>query len=101
MINAALWSCTKDENIAKNFKKKNKNIIIHLNLNGDFNIDIHEEKLSKYPHEKEVLILPFCTFEVKFIDKIKDKEIGEYYKIELEILNDKNNLKFVNDFNLK
>ncbi len=33
MINAALWSCTKDENVAKKFKKSyNKNVIIHLNL---------------------------------------------------------------------
>ena len=29
MINAALWSCTKDENVAKKFKKSyNKNVII-------------------------------------------------------------------------
>ena len=72
-----------------------------MNLDGNFNVDIHEEKLSKYPSEKEVLILPFCTFEVKFIDKIKDNQIGEYYKIELEILNDKNNLEFVNAANYK
>ena len=72
-----------------------------MNLDGYFNVDIHEEKLSKYPKEKEVLILPFYTFEVKFIDKIKDKKIGEYYKIELEIVNNKNNLEFVKEANYK
>ena len=102
MINAALWSYSKDENVVKKFKKSyNKNVIIHLNLDGYFNVDIHEEKLSKYPKEKEVLILPFFTFEVKFIDKIKDKKIGECYKIELEILNNKNILEFVKEVNYR
>ena len=49
MINAALWSCTKDENVAKKFKKSNKNVIFYLYLDGYFNVDIHEENLSKYP----------------------------------------------------
>ena len=102
MINAALWSCSKDENVAKNFKKiYNKNVIIHLNLDGNFNVDIHEEKLSKFPHEKEVLILPFCTFEIKNIEKIQDQNIGEYYKIELEIINNINKLEFVKTANYK
>ena len=102
MINAALWSCSKDENVAKNFKKiYNKNVIIHLNLDGNFNVDIHEEKLSKFPHEKEVLILPFCTFEIKNIEKIQDQNIGEYYKIELEIINNINKLELVKTANYK
>jgi len=100
MINAALWSCTKDENVAIDFfKKYNKNVIIYTYLEGDFNIDIHEEKLSQYPSEKEVLVLPYCTFEVKSFDKINDTNIGEFYKLELELLNKSNNLEEVKEVN--
>ena len=92
MINAALWSCTKDENVAIDFfKKYKKNVIINTYLEGDFNIDIHEEKLSQFPSEKEVLVLPFCTFEVKCFEKINDTNIGEFYKLELKLLNKSNN----------
>lgn len=41
------------------------------------------------------------SFDVKFIDKIEAKKIGEFYKIELEILNNKNNLEFVKETNCK
>jgi len=100
MINAALWSCTKDENVAIDFFiKYNKNVIIYTYLEGDFNIDIHEEKLSQYPSEKEVLVLPYCTFEVKSFDKINDTNIGEFYKLELELLNKSNNLEEVKEVN--
>ena len=100
LINSALWSCTKDEDVAKKFKKEcNKNVIIYTYMNGDFNVDIDEEKISQFRNEKEVLVLPFCSFEVKFFDKIKDNIIGDYYKLELKLLNEKNNLEYVKEVN--
>ena len=102
LINTALWSCTKDENVARNFKKRyKKNVIIYTNLDGTCNVDIHEEKISQFPNEKEVLVLPFCTFEVKSFVKINDSIIGDYYKLELESLNLKNNLEHVKNINFK
>jgi len=100
LVNTALWSCTKDENVAKKFKKNyKKNVIIYTNLYGNFNVDILEEKISQYPTEKEVLVLPFCSYEVKFFEKVQDKEIGKYYKLELELLNVTNNLELVKEIN--
>ena len=102
LINAALWSCTKDENVAKRFKKKyNKNVIIYTNLDGYYNIDIHEEKISQFLNEKEVLVLPFCTFEVKSLVEVNDSDLGNYYKLDLELLNRKNNLEYIKDINYK
>ena len=102
MINSALWSTSKDENVAKNFKKNyNKNVIIYTNLNGNFNIDIDEEKLSKFPEEKEVLILPFCIFEVKAFYKVKDSKIGNYYKLDLELIKEYSNLENFKTYTIK
>ena len=102
MVNTSLWSSTKDENVAKSFKTNyNKNVIIYTNLNGNFNIDIHEEKLSRYAKEKEVLILPFCIFEVKDFIKVNDHSNGDYYKLDLELLNEYNNLEIVKHKTLK
>ena len=102
MVNTSLWSSTKDENVAKSFKTNyNKNVIIYTNLNGNFNIDIHEEKLSRYAKEKEVLILPFCIFEVKDFIKVNDHNNGDYYKLDLELLNEYNNLEIVKHKTLK
>ena len=97
MINKAFWSSSKEEKVAKNFKKiyTYKNVIIYTNLNGIYNIDIDEEKLSRFPEEKEVLILPFCKFEVKSFTKIRDSKIGDYYKLELELIKDCNMLEHI------
>jgi hypothetical protein len=83
--------------LLKNFKKNYtyKNVIIYTNLNGIYNVDIDEEKLSRFPEEKEVLILPFCKFEVKSFTKISDSNIGDYYKLELELLKDCNILEHI------
>ena len=102
LINAALWSCTKDEIIAKKFKKKcNKNVIIYTNLDGPCNVDIHEEKISQFLNEKEVLVLPFCTFEVKSLVKVNDSVYGDYYKLELELLNRKSNIEYAKEINFQ
>ena len=103
MINKALWSSTKEEKIAKKFKKNynHKNVIIHTSLKGIYNIDIDAEKLSQFPEEKEVLILPFCKFKVKFFGKIYDSDIGDYYKLELELLEGCNILEHVKTKSIK
>ena len=65
------------------------------------NVNIHEEKISQFPREKEVLLLPFCTFEVKSFIKVNDSIIGDYYKLELNLINKKNNLEHVKGINYK
>jgi len=66
-----------------------------LNNNKNNNIDIDEEKLSNFPEEKEVLVLPFCSFEITDI-KIINNEI-KFYEITLEYIFEKfENDKIVN-----
>ena len=73
MFNAALWSSSKKLSEAKKFLKKGRNVLIHAKIIKGNNIDIHLENLSKYPDEEEVLILPFCNFEIKsFSKKVED-----------------------------
>ena len=47
------------------------------------NIDIHLEKMSRYPNEEEVLFLPFCNFKIISFDKVKEGNLS-YYKLVLE-----------------
>ena len=66
-----------------------------MNNNKNNNIDIDEEKLSNFPEEKEVLVLPFCSFEITDI-KIINNEI-KFYEITLEYIFEKfENDKIVN-----
>ena len=83
MFNAALWSSSKKLSEAKKFLfHYRKNILLHTQIKGISNIDIHLENLSKYPKEEEVLLLPFCFFEVKSFNKFYERDL-EYYKLEL------------------
>ena len=86
MLNVSLWSSSKKLEVAERFlfedKNKSKNVLLHAKLKEGCNIDIHLEKISKYPNEEEVLILPFCFFEVKSFKKNKRNNL-EYYYLEL------------------
>ncbi len=73
--------------------KKNALLIILGNKNNNIDIDI--ENLSSFPEEKEVLVIPFCSFEVKSIKFIK-KPL-QFYEITLEYIEEKyQNDKIVN-----
>ena len=82
--------------MAKGFVKNyNKNALLIIKNNKNNNIDIDYEKLSFFPKEKEVLILPFCSFEVKKIELKKESYV--YYIITLEYIEEKfENDKIVN-----
>jgi len=64
-----------------------RNVLLIVNGIINNNIDIDKEKLSDYPEEREVLILPFNSFEVKNIQLVKDK--CEYYIINLEYIKER------------
>ena len=84
MLNSAFWSATKKESVAKNFLKQNyKNALIITKGGLQNNIDIHLEKMSRYPNEEEVLFLPFCNFKIISFDKVKEGNLS-YYKLVLE-----------------
>ena len=84
MINSAFWSATKKESVAKKFLKESyKNALIITKGGLENNIDIHLEKMSKYPSEEEVLFLPFCNFKITNFEKVEEGK-KSYYKIILE-----------------
>jgi len=63
-------STSKSQSVAKEFARKSgRNVILEIELHprGFSNIDIHDEKMSIYPEEQEVLLLPFTQFEVMSI----------------------------------
>jgi len=102
MLNASLWSSSKKLNVARKFLfKYKKNILLHTQVKGGNNIDIHLENLSQYPNEEEILLLPFCVFEVKSFEKVKENNL-EYYNLELIYCEEENknnkigNVKFRN-----
>ena len=83
LLNASLWSSSKKLNVAKKFLfKYKKNVLLHTKVKEGSNIDIHLENISKYPDEEEVLILPFCFYEVKSFEKKNENNL-EYYYLEL------------------
>ena len=96
IFSPCFWSCSKDKDVALGFVKNyKKNVLLILNNNKNNNIDIDEEKLSNFPEEKEVLVLPFCSFEITDI-KIINNEI-KFYEITLEYIFEKfENNKIVN-----
>jgi len=88
MVNSAFWSATKKESVAKQFLKQSyKNALIITKGGLENNIDIHLEKMSRYPNEEEVLFLPFCNFKIISFDKVKEGNLS-YYKIFLESASD-------------
>ena len=97
MFNASLWSSSKKLDVAKKFLfKYKKNILLHTKVKEGSNIDIHLEKLSQYPSEEEILILPFCTFEIKRFNKVKEKDL-EYYDLELIYCEEENKSNKIGD----
>jgi hypothetical protein len=85
IFSPCFWSCSKDKDVALAFVKiYNKNVLLILKNNKNNNIDIDIEKLSNFPSEKEVLVLPFCSFEILDI-KIHNNGI-KYYEITLEYI---------------
>ena len=76
-------SFSKDNKIAENFLKNQKNnnelnkvlFILEKDNNIDYNLSTHAdiEKISFYPNEKEVLFFPFSSFEIKEIKKVNDR----------------------------
>ena len=88
MVNSAFWSATKKESVAKKFLKASyKNALIVTKGGLSNNIDIHLEKMSRYPSEEEVLFLPFCNFKITSFDKVKEGD-KNYYKLVLENASD-------------
>jgi len=98
MFNSSLWSSSKKLPVAKQFLfNYKKNILLHTNIKKGNNIDIHLEGLSQYPNEEEILIFPFCYFEIKSFKKVKENNL-EYYDLELiycEEENSRNNIENV------
>ena len=98
MFNASLWSSTKKLSVAKDFLfDYNKNILLHTKVKKGSNIDIDLEGLSQFPDEEEILIFPFCYFEIKSFKKVKEND-HEYYDLELiycEEENKSNNIEKV------
>ena len=83
LLNASLWSSSKKLNVAKKFLfKYKKNVLLHTKIKEGSNIDIHLENISQYPKEEEILLLPFCFFEVESFIKAEENNL-EYYKLEL------------------
>eukprot|EP00831_Metopus_contortus_P022118 TRINITY_DN20043_c0_g1_i1.p1 TRINITY_DN20043_c0_g1~~TRINITY_DN20043_c0_g1_i1.p1 ORF type:complete len:239 (-),score=44.82 TRINITY_DN20043_c0_g1_i1:128-844(-) len=69
-ISTCFTSTSKSEKVAYEFAMKTKrNVLLEIELNrfAFSNVDIHNEAVSAYPEEQEVLLLPFCHFEVKGI----------------------------------
>ena len=86
-------SFSKLQEIAEDFliKQKNDNelnkvlFILEKDNNIDYNLSTHAdiEKLSFYPGEKEVLFLPFSSFEIKEIKEINSNNNEKIYEIKL------------------
>ena len=88
IFSPCFWSCSKEKKKALDFLinyERNALLIVNGIINN--NIDIDKEKLSNFPEEKEVLIIPFCSFEVKNIQLIFDPY--KYYIINLEYIDEK------------
>ena len=100
MFNASLWSSSKKLDVAKKFLfKYKKNILLRTKVKEGSNIDIHLEKLSQYPSEEEILFLPFCTFEIKGFNKVKERGF-EYYDLELIYCEEENKRNKLGDIKI-
>ena len=97
MLNASLWSSSKKLNVAKQFLfRYAKNILLHTIVKEGSNIDIHLEKISQYPSEEEILILPFCFFEIKSFVEVKENNL-EYYILELIFCEEENEINKIDN----
>ena len=83
LFNPCFLSCSKKIEKAMEFLINYKRNVLFV-INGIYcnNIDIDEDKLSYYPNEEEVLILPFSSFLLKDIRYNEEKY--SYYIIYLE-----------------
>ena len=88
IFSPCFWSCSKEKKKALDFLIYYKrNVLLIVNGIKNNNIDIDIEKISHFPDEKEVLVIPFCTFEIKNIKLIFDS--FPYYVINLEYIDEK------------
>ena len=79
LTNLSFWSASKSRKTAEIFMT---NILFIIDTKGK-NIDIHEEKISRFDNEEEVLFLPFSKFLIK--DKTKKKYGSkEIFEVQLE-----------------
>ena len=106
LINASLWSSSKNITVAKKFlfNYQEKNVLLHTNIKAGNNIDIHLENISRYPKEEEILFLPYCVFEVKSFKKVKEKfneKEKEYYDLELIYSEEENKKNKLGDIKVK
>ena len=100
IFSKAYLSFTKDINIAEDFYKKGKNVMLTIeSSNENYNLHTHAdiEKLSVF-YEKEVLFFPFSAFAIK--DFYKDSTGKHKYELKLEYLG-KYEEKFKNDKKLE
>ena len=100
IFSKAYLSFTKDINIAEDFYKNGKNVMLTIeSSNENYNLHTHAdiEKLSVID-EKEVLFFPFSAFAIK--DFYKDSTGKHKYELKLEYLG-KYEEKFKNDKKLE
>ena len=100
IFSKAYLSFTKDINIAEDFYKNGKNVMLTIeSSNENYNLHTHAdiEKLSVV-EEKEVLFFPFSAFAIK--DFYKDSPGKHKYELKLEYLG-KYEEKFKNDKKLE
>ena len=92
VFSRAFLSFSKEKKIAENFLNNNNNknmckvlFILEKDDNIDYNLGTHTdiEKISYFPNEREVLFLPFSSFEIK---EIKEKVINNEKLYEIKLL---------------
>jgi len=94
IFNPCFWACSKEKKFAKDYiitSTDGRNVLLIVKGNNNNNIDIDKEELSFYPTEKEILIIPFCSFILTEDPKlVKDKDYNyDYYEIYLEYIEEK------------
>ena len=101
MLNVSLWSSSKKLDVAKYFLHEyHKNVLLHTKIKEGNNIDIHLENISKFQDEEEVLILPFCFFEVESFKKQNENGL-EYYDLELIYCEEENKSNKIENVGIK
>ena len=94
ICNPCFWACSKEKKFAKDYiitSTDGRNVLLIVKGNNNNNIDIDKEELSFYPQEKEILIIPFCSFILTEDPKlVKDVQYNyDYYEIYLEYIEEK------------
>ena len=70
IFSSCFTSTSKSPSVAREFvRKTGRNVLLEIELHprGFSNVDIDTEKLSMYPEEQEVLLLPFTTLEIRSV----------------------------------